>query len=54
MGYTRVIYTDATTAEAGTALKTCGFLEGTKGGLFTSAASPVKVYVVWGKSDYFP
>ena len=54
MGHTRVIYTDATTAEAGTVLKSSGFVEVAKGGLFTSPASPVKVYVVWGKSDYYP
>jgi hypothetical protein len=54
MGYTRVIYTDATTAEAATVLKGIGFVEGTQGGLFTNQASIVKIYVVWGKSAYFP
>jgi hypothetical protein len=54
MGHTRVIYTDATTAEAATALKSNGYLEGNQGGLFTSHSSPVKVYVVWGKSPYYP
>lgn len=54
MGYTRVIYTDATTAEANSILKTCGFLESNQGGLFTSPSIPIKVYVVWGKSSYYP
>ena len=54
MGNTRVIYSDATTAEAASILKSCGFLESNQGGLFTSPSSPIKVYVVWGKSDYYP
>ncbi len=54
MGQTRIIYSDATTAEAASILKTCGFLESNQGGLFTSPSIPVKVYVVWGKSTYFP
>jgi len=54
MGETRVIYSDATTAEAGTVLKGNGFLESNQGGLFTCHALPVKVYVVWGRSDYHP
>jgi hypothetical protein len=54
MGHTRVIYTDATTAEAASALKNCGYLESSQGGLFTSPSSPIKVYVVWGKCSYFP
>ena len=54
MGETRVIYSDATTAEAGTVLKSLGFLESGQGGLFTSPAHPLKAYVVWGRSDYFP
>ena len=54
MGHTRVIYTDATTAEAASALKNCGYLESSQGGLFTSPSSPIKVYVVWGRSSYFP
>jgi len=54
MGETRVIYTDATTAEAATALKGCGFLESNQGGLFTSPSLPVKAYIVWGKSSYYP
>lgn len=53
MGYTRVIYSDATTAEAASILKSCGFLESNQGGLFTSPSIPVKIYVVWGKSDYY-
>jgi hypothetical protein len=54
MGHTRVIYTDATTAEAASVLKGSGFLEGSKGGLFTSQSSGDRVYVVWGKSAYYP
>lgn len=54
MGFTRVIYTDATTAEAATVLKGCGFLESNQGGLFTSPSIPVKAYVVWGKGSYYP
>ena len=34
--------------------KSCGFLESNQGGLFTSPNIPVRVYVVWGKSSYFP
>ena len=54
MGQTRIIYSDATTAEAASILKSCGFLESSQGGLFTSPGSPIKIYVVWGKSSYFP
>lgn len=54
MGQTRVIYTDATTAEAATVLKGCGFVESNQGGLFTSPSIPIKAYVVWGKSSYYP
>ena len=54
MGHTRVIYTDATTAEAASALKNAGFFESSQGGLFTNPSSAIKVYVVWGKSSYFP
>jgi hypothetical protein len=54
MGKTRVIYSDATTAEAASILKSCGFLESSQGGLFTSPNIPIKIYVVWGKSSYFP
>ena len=54
MGQTRIIYSDATTAEASSILKSCGFLESSQGGLFTSPNIPIKIYVVWGKSSYFP
>ena len=54
MGQTRVIYSDATTAEAASILKSCGFLESSQGGLFTNPSIPIKIYVVWGKSSYFP
>jgi len=54
MGHTRIIFSDATTAEAASALKSCGYLESSQGGLFTNPNSPIKIYVVWGKSPYFP
>lgn len=54
MGHTRVIYTDATTAEAASALKGSGYLESSQGGIFTSPSSMIKAYVVWGKGAYFP
>jgi hypothetical protein len=54
MGQTRVIYSDATTAEAASILKSCGFLESNQGGVYTSPNIPIKIYVVWGKSSYFP
>jgi hypothetical protein len=54
MGHTRVIYTDATTAEAASALKNSGYLESSKGGFFTSPSNPITVYVVWGRSSYYP
>ena len=54
MGETRVIFTDATTAEAITILKSAGFLETADGGCFLSDRSPIKVYSVWGKAPYYP
>lgn len=54
MGQTRVIYSDATTAEAASILKSCGFIESAQGGVFTNPNIPIKIYVVWGKSSYFP
>ncbi len=54
MGQTRVIYSDATTAEAASILKACGYLETNQGGLYTNPNAPIKIYVVWGKSSYFP
>ena len=54
MGQTNVIFSDATTAEAASILKSCGFLESSTGGLFTSPNIPVKVYVIWGKCAYYP
>lgn len=54
MGHTRVIYTDATTAEAASALKNAGYFESNKGGVFVNPSSAIKVYVVWGKSSYYP
>jgi hypothetical protein len=54
MGHTRIIYSDATTAEAASALKSCGYLESSQGGLFTNPNNPIKIYVVWGKSSYYP
>lgn len=52
--YTRVIYTDATTAEAATTLKNHGFLESSQGGLFTCPSISANIYVVWGRSTYYP
>jgi hypothetical protein len=54
MGESRVIYTDATTAEAINALKAIGFLETPEGGCFLNGSSPVKIYSVWGKAVYYP
>ncbi len=54
MGYTRILFTDATTAEAITALKTLGFLETPDGGCFLCQGSPIKIYSVWGKARYYP
>jgi hypothetical protein len=54
MGQTNVIFSDATTAEAASILKSCGFLESSTGGLFTNPNLPVKVYVIWGKCAYYP
>ena len=54
MGESRVIYTDATTAEAINALKAIGFQETPEGGCFLNGCSPVKIYSVWGKAVYYP
>jgi hypothetical protein len=54
MGESRVIYTDATTAEAITALKAIGYLETPEGGCFLDGSSPVRIYSVWGKALYYP
>jgi hypothetical protein len=54
MGHTRLIITDATTAEATSVLKNKGFLENDRGGCFLSYHSPAKIYVVWGRSPYYP
>jgi hypothetical protein len=54
MGYTHVIYSDATTAEAASILKSCGYLESNQGAMFTSPSSSLKIYVVWGRSQYYP
>jgi hypothetical protein len=54
MGESRVIYTDATTAEAINALKAIGYLETPDGGCFLNGSSPVKIYSVWGKAVYYP
>jgi hypothetical protein len=54
MGHTRVIYTDATTAEAASALKNAGYMEASQGGVFVNPSSAIKVYVVWGRSSYYP
>ena len=54
MGYTKILFTDATTAEAITALKTQGFLDTPDGGCFLCQGSPIKIYSVWGKAKYYP
>lgn len=54
MGHTRILFTDATTAEAISVLKTFGFMETPKGGCFLKQDSPIKVYSVWGKAKYYP
>jgi len=54
MGESRVIFTDATTAEAINALKAIGFQETPEGGCFLNGSSPVKIYSVWGKAVYYP
>jgi len=54
MGQTRVVYTDATTAEAITALKTLGYNEVPEGGCFTNQATALKIYAAWGKARYYP
>ncbi len=54
MGESRVIFTDATTAEAINALKAIGYLETSSGGCFLDASSPIKIYSVWGKALYYP
>lgn len=54
MGESRVVFTDATTAEAINALKAIGFQETPEGGCFLNGSSPVKIYSVWGKALYYP
>ena len=54
MGETRLIYTDATTAEAITVFKSLGYLETPDGGCFKCPGSPLKIYSVWGKANYYP
>jgi hypothetical protein len=54
MGQTRVIFTDATTAEAISVFKTMGFMETPEGGCFLNPNSPLKIYSLWGKAMYYP
>ena len=54
MGETRLIYTDATTAEAISVFKSLGYLETSDGGCFKNPGSPLRIYSVWGKADYYP
>lgn len=54
MGDTRLIVTDATTAEAGSVLKSIGYYENSEGGSFVNKNSPLKIYCVWGKAAYYP
>jgi len=54
MGQTRVVFTDATTAEAITVLKSLGYTETADGGSFRNQRSPLRIYSVWGKAKYYP
>ena len=54
MGQTRIIFTDATTAEAISVFKSLGYMETSEGGCFRNPSSPLRVYSVWGKADYYP
>jgi hypothetical protein len=54
MSQTRVIFSDATTAEAANVLKNCGFVESNQGGLYTNPNTPIKAYIAWGRSNYYP
>ncbi len=54
MGETRVLFTDATTAEAITVLKSLGYMEASEGGCFKNERSPLRIYSVWGKAMYYP
>lgn len=54
MGKTRVIFTDATTAEAINTLKTLGYFEVSEGGCFVDNTTAIKIFVVWGKAKYYP
>ena len=54
MGQTRVIFTDATTAEAISVFKTLGYAEEADGSCFLNPGSPLKIYSVWGKALYYP
>lgn len=54
MGETRLLYTDATTAEAISVFKSLGYLESSEGGSFKNPGSPLRIYSVWGKADYYP
>jgi hypothetical protein len=55
MGHTRVLYTNSTSAECGTVLKMLNFEEDLRTSCYQRLDHPgIKIYVVWGRSDYFP
>jgi len=55
MGHTRVLYTDSTSAECGTVLKMLSFEEDLRTSCYQRLDNPgVKIYIVWGKADYYP
>jgi hypothetical protein len=54
MGHIKIVFTDATTAEVITVLKTLGFMETTEGGCFLSRHSPIQIYSLWGKAPHYP
>jgi hypothetical protein len=55
MGNKLVLYTTSTSAESSNVLKSLDFTEDQKKSCFIHAAgNSVKIYVVWGKSPYYP
>ena len=54
MGHTKIVVTDATTAEVITVLKTLGFVETAEGGCFLSQHSPIQIHSLWGKAPHYP
>ncbi len=55
MGHTRVIFADSTSAECYTILKMFDYTEDQKSQCwFNPEEQSIKVYIVWGKADYYP